>query len=128
MQGGFTLVELVVAIGLLVMVVFFAGAIFKSAIGSYRTASAQAEIMQKLRALTGQLDSDFRGLRKDAPMFVWFQLDPCDANYRLDQIMFFADGDFQSTKVYPHSTDAGKIIVRPLVSDLARIQYSQAKL
>jgi type II secretory pathway pseudopilin PulG len=108
---GFTLIEIVVALGLLIIVILFTGSIFKASIGSYRTAMAQAEIMQKLRVISQQLDSDFRGLRKDAPMFIWFQLDP--NNDRFDQIMFFADGDFQATQV-------------PLVGNVARINYGQA--
>ena len=117
-RRGFTLIEIVVVIGLLVIVIFFVGNIFKASIGSYRTAMAQAEIMQKLRAITQQLDSDFRGLRKDAPMFIWFQKDPNDVNNRLDQIMFFADGDFQSTRTYNGKT---------IVGNVARIYYGQTQ-
>jgi len=114
---GFTLIEIVVAIGLMVIVVLFAGSILKAGIGSYRTAMAQAEIMQKLRVITQQLDSDFRGLRKDAPMFIWFEKGPngaADPN-RFDQIMFFADGDFQSTSN------------NPVIGNVARIYYGHSQ-
>lgn len=134
---GFTLMELVVAIGIMAMVIFFAGTVFKASIGSYRIASAQAEIMQKFRAVTDQLNNDFRGLRKDAPMFIWFHRNPMELNdpNRFDQIMFFADGDFQSVQTY--STYIGPLIYNgyiipqpsgsPVVSNLARIYYGQAK-
>jgi type II secretory pathway pseudopilin PulG len=115
--GGFTLVEIVVAIGILVMVVGFSGVIFQRSIGSYRTSMAQAEIMRKLRVITEQLDSDFRGLRKDAPMYIQFEkgTNPVyDTNNRFDQIMFFADGDFQGTN---NPT---------VVGNVARIYYGQA--
>ena len=118
--GGFTLIEIVVAIGILVMVVGFSGVIFQRSIGSYRTAMAQAEIMRKLRVITEQLDSDFRGLRKDAPMYIWFAkgTNPTyDMNNRFDQIMFFADGDFQSTQTFNSKT---------VVGNVARIYYGQA--
>jgi type II secretory pathway pseudopilin PulG len=118
--GGFTLIEIVVAIGILVMVMGFAGVIFQRSIGSYRAAMAQDEIMMKLRVITEQLDSDFRGLRKDAPMYIWFAkgTDPTyDMNNRFDQIMFFADGDFQSTQTYNGN---------PVVGNVARIYYGQA--
>jgi len=110
-QNGFTLIEMVVAITLLVIIIVFSGMIFKSGIGSYRTATAQAEIMQKLRAITEQLNSDFKGLRKDAPLFIWFHQ---GQNQRFDQIMFFADGDFQG-------------INTPIASNVARIFYGQAR-
>lgn len=125
---GFTLVELVVAIGIMGLVILFAGNVFKASINSYRIATAQAEIMQKFRAITDQLNNDFRGLRKDAPLFIWFQLDPNDYNKRLDQIMFFADGDFQSIQTY--NTAVNPIVPAasgsPVVSNLARIYYGQA--
>ena len=129
---GFTLLELVVAIGILAMVVFFVGAIFKAAIGSYRTASAQAEIMQKLRAIAQQLDNDFRGRCREAHMIVWFEV-PSDSNDRFDQIMFFADGDFQSVQTYdadgnyPHY-QIPQPTGSPVVGNVARIQYGQANL
>jgi type II secretory pathway pseudopilin PulG len=115
---GFTLVEIVVAIGILVMVVGFSGVIFQRSIGSYRTAMAQAEIMRKLRVITEQLDSDFRGLRKDAPMYIRFEkgTNPVyDTNNRFDQIMFFADGDFQGTSS------------NTVIGNVARIYYGQAQ-
>jgi prepilin-type N-terminal cleavage/methylation domain-containing protein len=127
-RRGFTLIELVVAIGLLMIVILFAGTIFKSGIGSYRIAMAQAEIMQKLRTITQQLNSDFKGLRRDAPMFIWFQLDPSDPNYRLDQIMFFADGDFQSTRLYSGAPKIPWPTGTPVVSNVARIQYGHARV
>lgn len=117
-RRGFTLIELVVAIGVMAMVIAFAGVVFKASIASYRIATAQAEIMQKFRAITDQLNNDFRGLRKDAPMFIWFQLDPNDLNKRLDQIMFFADGDFQSI---------GQLANKTIVGNLARIYYGQSQ-
>jgi prepilin-type N-terminal cleavage/methylation domain-containing protein len=105
---AFTLVELLVAIGILAIVLSFASVIFKVSIGAHRTAIANAEIMQKLRAITDQLNSDFKGLRKDGEIFVvWVAKPLTDSNYkdndldgyeRFDRIMFFADGDFQSYK------------------------------
>ncbi len=112
-RRGFTLIELVVAIGIMALTIFFAGTVFKTSINLYRIATAQAEIMQKLRAITQQLDNDFRGLRKDAPMFIHFETND---NYgRFDQIMFFADGDFQS---------AGQ---KTIVGNLARIYYGHSQ-
>jgi prepilin-type N-terminal cleavage/methylation domain-containing protein len=105
---AFTLVELLVAIGILAIVLSFASVIFKVSIGAHRTAIAYTEIMQKLRAVTDQLNADFKGLRKDGEIFVvWvakpqtnpdFKDNDLDGYERFDRIMFFADGDFQSYK------------------------------
>jgi len=109
MKKAFTLIELVVAIGILAMVLSFASVIFKVSINSQRTAIANAEIMQKLRAITNQLDADFKGLGKDGEIFVaWVaspkpgdNLNKSNAYERFDRIMFFADGDFQSYRANP---------------------------
>jgi len=128
-KKAFTLIELVTAVALLALVLMFSGIIFKVSIESYRTAAANTEIMQKLRVITDQLNADFRGLQKDAPLMVWFQQDPTDPNQRYDQVMFFAVGDFQSTQLYLAGPlgavpdPAGTILVR---GNAARIYYSQA--
>jgi prepilin-type N-terminal cleavage/methylation domain-containing protein len=108
---AFTLIELMVSMGILVVVLLFAGVIFRVSINSHRTALANAEIMQKLRAITGQLNSDFKGLNKDGEIFVvWEARQLQDTEYkdsdldgyeRFDRIMFFADGDFQSYGINP---------------------------
>lgn len=110
--NGFTLIELMVAIGILAMVLSFASVIFKICINAHRTAMANAEIMQKLRAITNQLNDDFEGLSKDSEIFVaWVakrlpstsaydDLD-FDGYERFDRIMFFTSGDFQSYGVNP---------------------------
>lgn len=126
---GFTLIELLVAVAILVIVLSFAGVIFRVSIDSHRLAIANAEIMQKLRAITDQLNSDFKGLRKDGEVFVvWVAKEAVTANYdsyrdcdndgyeRFDRIMFFADGDFQSYRANP--------VIR---GDLARICYMLAR-
>ncbi len=104
MKKGFTLIELAVAVGLLVVVLMIASTIFRVSIDSQRIAMANTEIMQKLRAITDQLNADFEGLRKDGEIFVtWVAqeagvndaADP-DGYVRMDRIMFFTEGDFQS--------------------------------
>ncbi len=130
-KRAFTLIELVVAVGLLAMMLVFAGSIFRASIGAQRTAGANADIMQKLRAITDQLNADFKGLRKDAPLLVWFQYDP-NTGERFDQIMFFADGDFQSTQPYDDIPPGAAFVPAdtgvPVVSNVARIYYGQADL
>lgn len=109
MKKAFTLIEMVVAIGILAIMVSFAGAVFDVSIESYRVATANTEIMQKLRAITDQLNADFAGLRKDGEIFVVWSAVPIDrlidyeayaddpdGHVRFDRIMFFANGDFHT--------------------------------
>ncbi|NIP23162.1 MAG: prepilin-type N-terminal cleavage/methylation domain-containing protein [Phycisphaerae bacterium] len=129
---GFTLIELVVAIAIMVMMISFAAVIFKVSIKAHRTASANAEIMQKLRAITDQWDRDFKDLRKDAPFMIWFFQDATDPDQRYDQIMFFADGDFQSTQLYGNDGVSPFLVPFttgvPIRGNIARIYYGQARV
>ena len=126
MRKAFTLIEVVVALGILAMILSFAGVIFRVSIESQRLAMANAEILQKLRIITGQLDSDLRGLRKDGEMLVFWRAmrkpnyTPPSVNHpsafeRFDTIMFFASGDFYSYNVNP-----------PVRGNTARICYTLA--
>jgi type II secretory pathway pseudopilin PulG len=113
---AFTLLELTVAIGLLAMMILFAGMIFNVSIDTYRVAMANAEIMQKLRVITGQLDADFKGAIWSCPAILVTGIQGTnDAN--ADCIAFFVNGDFQSTLQYGGKTVAGNV---------ASIFYGQA--
>ncbi len=140
MKKGFTLIELLVAVGLLAMIIAFSSIVFKYGIDAYRRSAANAEIMQKARAITQQLNDDLRGIRKDAPMMIWFEPsrifgvypEYTGASNRLDQILFFADGYFSSFQLYRNNETIGvsggnPINARNLNGNLARIQYSLAK-
>ncbi|MHC4734701.1 MAG: prepilin-type N-terminal cleavage/methylation domain-containing protein [Planctomycetota bacterium] len=120
-RRAFTLIELVVAIAILVMLISFAGVIFKVSIN--RTAKANTEIMQKLRAITDQLNVDFKDMRKDGVILVAWKavLDNNTGRYvRFDTILFFTNGDFQS---YRGNNVNGKIIR----GNIARVCYMLAK-
>ena len=118
---GFTIIELVTAVGLLAMVITFAGLIFKVSIEGQRTASANAEIMGKLRAITDQLNADFKGQIWNPQGKVRFHCDPKDV--RSDCIVFFANGDFQSTRQYEDNI-SGKD--KTVVGSVACIFYGLA--
>lgn len=109
MKKAFTIIELVVAIALMVMVVFFSGVIFKVSIDAHRVTAANAEIMQKLRAITDQLNTDFKGVCKNLPILVW-----------RNRIVFFANGDFQSVGQY-QDTKAG--YKKTVAGNVANIFY-----
>ncbi len=118
MKRAFTIIELLVAVGILAMVLSFAGVIFRVSIDAHRTAMANSEIMQKFRAITEQLSSDFQGLRKDGEIFCVWMAEPSGVGgvfERFDRIMFFADGDFESYHANP--------VIR---GNVARICYSMA--
>ena len=119
---AFTLIELVVAIAILVLVTSFAGAVFRVSIDSHRTGLANAEIMQKLRAITDQFNRDFKGIRRDAPMAIQFRR---DGDTRRDSIVFFANGDFQSIRQYWYSGSSGPAL-RTVVGNVASIYYGPA--
>jgi len=123
---GFTLIELMVAMGILALIMAFSGVVFRVSIDSHRKAMANAEIMQKVRAITDQLNADFKGLDKDSEIFMtWVAkaIGPgggSDSNYdgyeRFDRVVFFANGDFQS-----HGTNP------TIRGNTARICYMLAK-
>lgn len=119
---AFTLIELVVAIAILVLVTSFAGAVFRVSIDSHRTGLANAEIMQRLRAITDQFNRDFKGIRRDAPMAIQFRR---DNGTRRDSIVFFANGDFQSIRQYWYQTKGDRRL-RTVVGNVASIYYGQA--
>jgi prepilin-type N-terminal cleavage/methylation domain-containing protein len=122
-RGAFTLIELMTAMGLLAMAIGFAAVIFKVSINSYRTASANAQIIRKMRALTEQLEADFTGAVEGFPMLFRFEQDPNDD--RFDQVMLLATGDFRSVQLYTGGApgEDGK----PLWGNTARIHYGQAQ-
>jgi prepilin-type N-terminal cleavage/methylation domain-containing protein len=115
-RRGFTIIEMLVAIGLLTALLAGSAVIFSVSVQAQRTAKATSEISRRLRAITDQLNADFAGLQKDAPLAIWFEYDSNTQN-RHDQILFFADGDFQTTHQYNNGTISGNV---------ARIYYGQA--
>jgi prepilin-type N-terminal cleavage/methylation domain-containing protein len=105
-KKGFTLVEVVTAIGILVVVVVFTGIIFRSSIESYRIAGANAEIIQNLQTITTQLDRDFSQIRRDGLLGIRFKAiysrpessrtGSPPLTVHMDGIYYFTTGDFQS--------------------------------
>jgi len=118
-------VELVVSIAILAIVVSFAGVAFKAGIESHRVTMANAEIMQKLRAITDQLNADFKGLIERPSGQVFFQVGPHPYNgpLRGDRIAFFANGDFQSIGQYEYGSSGAR---KTVAGNVAAIFYGQA--
>jgi prepilin-type N-terminal cleavage/methylation domain-containing protein len=135
MRKAFTLLELVVSLGILAMILSFSGIIFRVSTDSQRIAMANAEIMQKLRVITEQLDTDFCGLCKDGEILVFWRAwrkpgftprDPNDLNSPLaferhDTIMFFATGEFSTLRTVDSSGHS-------IHGNIARICYTLANV
>ncbi|MHC4525503.1 MAG: PulJ/GspJ family protein, partial [Planctomycetota bacterium] len=121
-RRGFTIVELLVAMSLLVILLALSGVVFDTTVKAHRAAGATIDVTRNLRAITDQLNADFRGLQKDAPLTIWFELDSATGQ-RYDQIQFFADGDFQTTRQYFNGTADMTVS-----GNMARIYYGHAWL
>ncbi len=128
MRKAFTLIELVVSLGILAVILSFAGVIFRVSIDSQRLAMANAEIMQKLRVITEQLDTDFRGFCEDGEILIFWRAarvpgfsgtnpNAPSAFVRYDTIMFFSAGDWYTYGGSPS-----------LRGNMARICYSLANV
>ncbi len=127
-KKAFTLIELLLALGLVVAMLAGSGYIFSIAAKSQKIAKATGDVMDQLRIVTDQLDRDFAGLQKDMPILVRFEKYEKDEDgdgvkeiHRADQIMFFATGDFTSMRQYADENSDQPISVK---GDTARIQYA----
>ena len=121
MRKAFTLIEMVVALGVLAVVLSFAWIIFRVSIDSRHLALANAEIMQKFRVITEQLDRDFRGMVLEYEGAGEIrQFTPLRGGSRVsvnsDSIAFFVTSYFQTLNLYN-----GK----PVVGNVACVSYEQ---
>ncbi len=119
---GFTIAELLVAMALLVMLLTLSGLVFSTTVQAHRQAGASIEVSRNLRAVAEQINADFRGLRKEAPLFLWFNAvdtngDAVPDTY-YDAIHFFADGDFQAAQT--------PLPNKMIYGNAARIYYGHA--
>jgi type II secretory pathway pseudopilin PulG len=94
---GFTISELLVAMGLLAAVMAVSSVIFNYSIDAQRTASATSEIMRTLRAITDQLNINFGdpgagkgGLKTDGYLILHSEQINPPANDHLDALYFFS--------------------------------------
>lgn len=104
MKKAFTITELLVAVGVMALALSATGVIFRVSIDAHRTAGATAEIMRNLRAITDQLNTDFKGLQKDGYLILcsdeldkyefYDSADPC--SFGADRLYYFCTGDFQT--------------------------------
>jgi len=147
-KNAFTIVELLVAMTLLVILLGLSGMVFNTTVQAHRAAGATIEITRNLRAIRDQLNTDFKGLRKDGEIFLAWVVRPAidengyidknengtpdyqeqfdrDDYQKFDRIIFFANGDYQTLQPQALTAAAGggsKIVQ----GNLARISYMLA--
>jgi type II secretory pathway pseudopilin PulG len=110
MKKAFTIMELLVAVGLLAVVLAAVGIVFNYSINAQRTAASTAEIMHTLRAITDQINIDFTGLQKDGYLVLWSD----DSN---SAVYFFSTGDFQSWYDSSIKSNTARIYLGPAADD-----------
>jgi type II secretory pathway pseudopilin PulG len=124
-NNAFTIVELLVAMALVMILMGLSSVVFTTGVKAHRTADSTVEVVRRTEAICQQLSSDFRGLRTDAPMAMWFEIVDTDgdgtADTWYDQIQFFANGDFQTIKQY--DSDGNGIPDKTVSGMMARIYY-----
>jgi prepilin-type N-terminal cleavage/methylation domain-containing protein len=129
MRRAFTLIELVVALGVLAIILSFAGVIFRVSIDAQRLAMANAEIMQKFRVITQQLDADFRGRipQYGGNLSATNRTVTAGPNQvtviSSDAVAFLANGDFQSTNQY----GVDPLTARTVVGNVAAVYYGHGQ-
>ncbi len=93
--------ELMVAIGILVMIILAVGVIFAGASQSVGMSQAVMEEMSSVRATQQFIERELKGLNKDGFLVIRSRLlsaDPAlkDITYHFDQLSFLATGSFQN--------------------------------
>ncbi len=141
---AFTILELLVAMGLLVAMIAISGMVFKMAVDAHRRAQATGELTHKLRALVNQLNADFRGLYDQGEVTMAWVPIPLDVegkfldwtapaadihHYgRFDRVVFFANGNFQSYQQQPPRPNPIPAASVPVVVAGAGQKYVQGNM
>ncbi len=103
-KGGFSLAELVVSVGILILMLSLAGQVFNFTVQSTGQATALTEVMQELRALEKTLRDDLRGVQPGHSLIL-IQGNPVNAYWTQAGKDADDDGDPSDAKGYPHVGD-----------------------
>lgn len=101
-QAAFSLVELVVSVGVLVLMLALAGQVFNLTIQSTGQATALTEVSQLLRAFESQIREDLRDVQKGRSIIL-IQGNPVNAYWTQEGER--ADDDGDPATGYPHVRD-----------------------
>src|SRR5690554_3779631 len=90
-QGNraFTLVEMLVAVGLFAAMLLISTVVFRTAIDAQQKASSAGNYMRDIRVITQRIDDDFSQIDLNAPFALWFERNGSDS------VIFFANGQFE---------------------------------
>ncbi len=103
-RPAFTLAELVVSIGILVLMMSLAGQVFNLTVKSTGQATALTEVMQQLRAFEQTLRDDLRGVQPGNSLIL-IQGNPVNAYWTQSGKDADDDGNPSDDKGYPHAAD-----------------------
>ena len=93
LSKGFTLIEMITAVALLVIVIMAVGLIFRGTSKAVGLSQASAEVFSNFRATGGQLEADLSRLDRNGFLAIRSRLDP--SGRRVDQLVFMAMGNFR---------------------------------
>ncbi|MFH1107589.1 MAG: type II secretion system protein [Planctomycetota bacterium] len=103
-RRAFTLAELVVSIGILVLMMSLVGQVFNLTVKSTGQATALTEVMQQLRAFEQTLRDDLRGVQPGNSLIL-IQGNPVNAYWTQNGKDADDDGNPSDDKGYPHAAD-----------------------
>ena len=117
---GFTMMEMMTAVALLIMVIVAVGIIFRSTGNTVGLSQATSEMLSNVRATQQQIEADVNNIDRNGFLVIRARLDGSGRRY--DQFSFLANGP------YPNHT--GSMAVNPFsdntVANSAHVWYGQA--
>ncbi len=121
--SGFTLIEMMTAVGLIVIIIIGVAIVFQSVGKVVGLSQVTLRLMSDVRAVQQQMASDVAGLDRGGFLVIRSRVDPNDNNpnadlkRRFDQVCFLANGSFRnrtgtkSTSPFTDQTTANAAIV-----------------
>ena len=92
--SGFTLIEMMTAVGLIVIIIIGVAIVFQSVGKVVGLSQVTLRLMSDVRAVQQQMASDVAGMDRSGFLVIRSKVDPANSNRRLDQMCFIAIGAF----------------------------------
>lgn len=124
-ESGFTLVEMLTAVSIIVIMGGSTYAVFNTAIKAYHKTQSKLRQSQRCRVAMDQVVTDLRQIQTDTSdeMLALFSEDRPTAIDRSTDILSFVTLVKTDPDPFEVRDDAGKILSTPLVSDVRRVAY-----